>query len=282
MRRIFVAALLCLVGAPAAADPPNAQAAFVERTGLLHIDTRCHVLSAGPRTALEAGAAQARGALLRAGWTMARLSELEAAVLQAARERACTDPRVATSVAEARASFEYWAETGSMEFPGWQRAWVARRTTGPNGFRLSQRIDAPTRATFGVREREGGQRLSLVTDQGAPTAARLILRDAARSRAGALDLSTRVAYGLQAGAPGVGAVTRSFAGVRATERRTGSGGQQVVFAFPDEAFRALLALDPRESATLELSSGAVTQRLYIEVGDIAAARTFLALRPEQP
>jgi hypothetical protein len=279
MRSLFVAALICLAAGPAAADPPSAQAALVERLGLLHIDTRCRVLTPPVRTAVEAGAAQARGALLRAGWTMARMGELESAVTQAARDRACTDPRVATSAAEARASFEHWAQTGSMDFPGWQRGWTARRTTGPNGFRLSQSIDA--RITFGVREREGGQRLSLVMDQTNASSARLIVRDAARSRAGALDLPTRIAFGLAAGAPAVSTPTRSFPAARTSERRVG-GGNQIVFAFPDDAFRALLALDPRESATLELTGGSVTQRLYIEVGDIAAARTFLALRPEQP
>jgi hypothetical protein len=282
MRFLFVTLLACLTAAPALADPPNAQAALVERLGLLHIDTRCHVLSAGVRHALEAGAGQARGALLRAGWTTSRVGELETAVHEAASQRACSDPRVATSVAEARTSFEHWAQTNYMEFPGWARGWTARRTTGPNGFRLSQSIDTPARATFGVREREGAQRLSLVMDQSNATTARLIVRDASRARAGALDLPTRIAYGLEAGAPRTGAITRTFTATRTTERRVGVGGTQAVFAFPDEAFRALLALDPRESATLELSGGSVTQRLYIEVGDIAAARTFLALRPEQP
>lgn len=281
MRFLFIAALACLTAAPAAADPPSAQAALVERLGLLHIDTRCHVLTPPVRSALEAGAAQARGALLRSGWTTARMGELEEAVYGAASGRACTDPRVATSANEARASFEHWSRTGSMDFPGWSRAWTARRTTGPNGFRLSQNIDTPARATFGIRELNSIQRLSFVIPQSNATSARLIVRDASRSRAGALDLPTRIAYGLAAGAPATGATTRTFPSTRASERRTG-GGTQIVFTFPDEAFRALLALDPRESATLELVTGSVTQRLYIEIGDIGAARSFLALRPEQP
>lgn len=282
MRLIFILALACVTAGPAVADAPTAQTALVERLALLHIDTRCSVLSAGVRSALEAGAGQARGALLRAGWTMARVAELEAAVQQAAQQRACTDPRVTTSVNEARASFDHWAETGAMDFPGWSRAWSARRTTGPNGFRLSQRIDAPASATFGVRERDGDQRLSFILDHGDAASARLIVRDAARSRAGALDLPTRIAYGLEAGAPATGAATRIFPSTRTVERRVGTSGTQTVFAFPDEAFAALLALDPRESATLELTSGNVTQRFYVEIGDVAAARTFLALRPERP
>ncbi len=279
MRLFFVAALVCLTAAPAAADPPNAQAALVERQGLLQIDARCQVLSGGVRDALEAGAAQARGALLRAGWTSARLNELDSAITRAARERACSDPRVATSAAEARASFEYWSETSVMEFPGWSRSWVARRTVGPNGFRLSQRIEAPERGEFGVRDRNGAQTLSLIMDQTRASSARLIVRDVSRSRAGALDLPTRIAYGLEAGAPAIGAATRTFSSTRTSERRVGAG-HQTVFAFPDTAFGALLALDPRESAMLELSSGSVTQRFYIEIGDIGAARAFLTLRPE--
>lgn len=278
MRLVFftVIAALALAG-PAAADPPGAQAALVERLGLLQLDQRCGLLSPGARAAVEAGAEQARGALLRAGWGYAQLRELEAAVDSAARNRACNDPRTQAAVADAREAYASWARTNVMEFPGWSRSWTARRVTGPNGWRLSQTIDSS--ASFGVRETDGGQHLSLALAPTSATGARLILRDSRRSNASALDLTRRVAYGLEAGAPAIGAATRTYASATRTERRPG-GVMQTVFTFPDAAFQAMLALDPRETVVIEILGARTTQRLLVEVGDIAAARAFLTLRAD--
>lgn len=272
----FTLAALALAG-PAAADPPNPQAAFVERQGLLLVDQRCRLLAPGARTTLEISAAQARGTLLRGGWTQARLGELETAITSAASARACADPRTDAAVADAREAHTLWARTSVMEFPGWSRSWTARRATGPNGWRLSQAIDA--RAVFGVREMNGAQGLSLVLADTRTTGARLILRDRRRAGVEALDLTSRVAYGLQAGAPATGAATRTFSSTRREERRTG-GAMQTVFTFPDAAFEAMLALDPRESVVIELLGARTTERMYVEVGDIAAARRFLTLRAD--
>jgi len=274
----FTAAAALALAAPAAADPPGAQVVLVERLGLMQIDDRCRLLAPGPRAALEAGAAQARGALLRAGWTHARLGELEAAVEGAARGRACADPRTQSAVTDARAAYDQWARTSVMEFPGWSRGWIARRTTGPNGWRLSQTIDS--NASFGVRDLNGAQTLALVMSQTSATGARLILRDRRRASADALDLTRRVAYGLEAGAPAPGAATRTFPSTLRTERRPGGSTMQTVFTFPNAAFDAMLALDPRESIVIEVLGARTTQRLLVEVGDIAAARAFLTLRTE--
>lgn len=278
MRFIFFTAIAAFaLASPAAADPPSAQAALVERLGLLHLDQRCRLLTPGMRAAVEAGASQARGALLRSGWTNARLEELDHAVTAAARNRACADPRTQASVEEARASYDAWARTNVMEFPGWSRTWVARRTTGPNGWRLSQAIDS--NLSFGVRESGGAQALSLALNQTSTASARLILRDQRRTDASALNLSRRVAYGLEAGAPGAGVPTRTYQAAARTERRPG-GTTQTVFSFPDAAFQAMLALDPRETVVIEVLGARATQRLLVEVGDLAAARAFLSLRAD--
>ena len=76
-----------------------------------------------------------------------------------------------------------------------------------------------------------------------------------------------------------GAATRTFSSTRREERRTG-GAMQTVFTFPDAAFEAMLALDPRESVVIELLGARTTERIYVEVGDIAAARRFLTLRAD--
>lgn len=279
MRRIFFATLASFAFAQsAAADPPNAQTAFVERQGLIEVDRRCRLLPVQTRTALQAGAAQARGALLRAGWTGPRMRQLEAAVRDAAASRACGDARTREAVEEARGAYAAWATASVMEFPGWERAWIARRTVGPNGWRLSQSIDAPIAATFGVREFGGAQGLSFIVSGANNAEARLITRDAARAAMTDLDLTGRMAFGLEAGAPSLGAPTRTFAATRRAERIVGRS--QTVYTFADEAFAALLALDPRESAVLQIGAGRNVQTFYVEVGDVAAARSFLALRAD--
>lgn len=284
MRLILFACLaltLAFAAAPAAAEAQNARTAYVERRGLVEADTRCGLFTPIVRAALQAGVTQARGSLLREGWSDARLAELDRAVADAARTRACSDARTQTAASGARDAFTRWASANSMQFDGWQRAWLARRSVGANGWRLSQAIDAPIVAVFGVRERDGAQRLALVigVSEGAaaPASARLILRDEARAQPVAVTLPQRISYGLEAGAPPAAAAL-AIPATRALERidRTRS---QAVFAFPDAAFARLVALDPRESVVLELAYGRSTQRLLVEVGDIAAARAFLAIRP---
>lgn len=281
---LLTAAFGLALATPASATPPaNAQAALVERRGLLEIDARCRLLAPGVRTALEAGAQQARGALLRGGWTRARLNELERATINAARSRACDDPRNETAATHARAGYASWARTNAMTFPGLERTWVARRYPDAFGWRLLQDIGAPLGTAFGVRERDGAQRLTLTLPlamaQQAPGSAQLMSRDPARAGVDVLELRGRLVQGLAAGAPAPGAAASFFASARRVE--TLENGQRVaVLEFPDSAFQALLALDPRETVELRIESGRAVQRILVEVGDIAVARAFLTLRPE--
>lgn len=280
MRRLFFStALLALTSVSAAAtEAPNARAAYVERRGLIEADAQCRLFRPDIRAALQVGAAQARGSLLRAGWTNAQLSSLEHAAVTAARGRACDDQRTAASAANARSAFVTWVNAGSMEFPGWDRVWIARRVAG--GWRLSQAIDAPIPAVFGVRDRDAAQRLvlviSLARGQAAPSSAHLVMRDPTRANVREVALPQRMAYGIAAGAPSPNAAAIAPA-TPAVERLDG-GRSQAVFTFPDTAFRDLLALDPRESVEIRVENGRASQSLYVEVGDIAAARAFLTIR----
>lgn len=270
-------ALSVLASTAAATEAPNARAAYVERRGLIEADARCRLFTPSIRAALEAGAGQARGALLRAGWSTAQVRELDGAVASAARTRACTDPRTAEAAADARTAYTSWANASSMQFPGWERTWIARRVVRADGWRLSQSLDAG--AMFGVRDHEGAQNLVLVLPvargQTAPTSVQLQMRDSARSSLTEVSLTQRVAYGLAAGAPTT-RTAQSYASRRVIERV--SGGSQAVFVFPDAAFRDLLTLDPRESLELRIAARGGEQRIYVEVGDVAAARAFLTIR----
>lgn len=279
MRLIFLALVLMTAPAAAAAEAANARTAFVERRGLLEADAQCSLFTPSIRSALSVGVAQARGALLRAGWTSAHLRELETAAINAARGRACNDRRTAEAAADARRAFSSWINVGTMEFPGWERSWRARRVVDDTGWRLSQFIAVPFAATFGVRQRGDIQRLTLAIPlepgQQAPARAELVLRDASRASVREVSLPARMSQGLAAGLPTPAAST-SIPSVRTIER---SGDQQLaVFTFPDTAFRDVVTLDPRESIEIRLESGRATQRLLVEVGDVAAARAFLTIR----
>lgn len=279
--RSFFLTIIVLATAPvaSASEATNARTAFVERRGLLEADAQCRLFTPDIRSALSVTLAQARGALLRAGWTSANLRELETAAINAARARGCNDQRTTTAASDARRAFSSWINVSSMDFPGWDRSWGARRIVDDSGWRLSQAIDAPLAATFGVRQRGDAQRLTLAIPlsrgQTAPANAQLILRDTSRARVREIALPQRISQGLQAGLPSPGAST-SIPSVRTMER---SNGQQVaVYTFPDTAFRDLVILDPRETVEIRLESGRSSQRLLVEVGDVAAARAFLTIR----
>lgn len=253
----------------------DARTLYVERRGLIEADAQCRLLDPGPLDALRVGATQARGALLRAGWSTTQVAELESAVVTSARARACNDERTLTSARNARASYATWANAGRMTFAGWGRDWLALRTADADGWRLRQEIDAPRVAVFGVRERGGRQRLTLVVPIAngtrEPRAATLIVR-APSAPLIEINLNARIAYGLEAGAPQE-ARAMSVRGARAIERASG-GRRLAVFTFSDSAFAAIAALDPRESVVIELDGA----RLLVEVGDLAAARAFLTIR----
>lgn len=281
MRPFFLAAALALTTVAASADePPNARAAYAERRGLLEADAQCRLFTPDIRIALQVTAAQARGALLRSGWTNAQMRDLEQAAISAARSRRCGDARTAQAADNARHAFLRWVNAGTMQFPGWERTWVARRAViDEPAWRLSQAIDAPLAATFGVREESGAQHLVLVIPVArggtAPASVNLIMRDSARARVTEVALPQRMSYGLAAGAPAPNAAAR-LPSTRTIERLSG-GRSQAVFTFPNNAFRDLLALDPRESVAFDLVDGRSTQRVYAEVGDVGAARTFLTI-----
>lgn len=277
--RFILLALALGTASTASAAEPNARTAFVERRGLLEADAQCRLFEPSIRSALSVGLAQARGALLRSGWTSANLRELENAAVNAARSRTCADQRTASAAADARRSFAAWANAGAMEFPGWDRSWRARRSTEQTGWRLSQDIDTPIPAVFGVRQTRDVQRLALAIPLArgavAPASVQLIVRDRSRGPMREVGLPQRISQGLEAGLPSPMTST-SIPSVRTIERHNGQ--QIAIFTFPDTAFRDLVALDPRESVELRLETGRATQSLLVEVGDVAAARAFLTLQ----
>jgi len=264
--------------APASAEPPDARASYVERRGMLELDGQCRLFDANIRAALQATAAQARGALLRGGWSIAQVHNLEQIVVAAARTRSCQDPRTISGAASARTASASWINANAQTFPGWTRAWYARRAPSPEGWRLSQAINAPLPASFGVRLNSGREQLTLTMaapHTGRLASATLVMRDAMRTSPVDVALPQRIAYGLGAGAPAPATATQ-FASISARAERTANGAQQMAFVFSDSAFRNLVRLDPRES--VEIHFAGAPQVLFVDVGDIAVARAFLTIQ----
>lgn len=282
--RLFLAILSIAVPwsiTAAAAEPPDARAAYVERRGLVEADAHCGLFSPEMTAALQAGATQARGALLRSGWSTTQVGELESAVVAAAHARACNDQRTLSAAADARTGFANWINAASMDFAGGDRGWTARRLAAADGWRLRQTIAGPIAASFGVRDHDGRQELVLLIPvarrSAPPSSAQLVMRDPSRGDAGEISLARRISFGLEAGLPAPG-VSQYIPSARRMERVSGEDAQ-AVFVFPNTAFADLLALDPRESVEIRVRSNAGETRLLVEVGDIAVARAFLTIRP---
>lgn len=282
MREILLALLIFTPFAAQAQEvraqaAPSAQAAYAERRALLAADQSCNLFTPPMRTALQATAAQARGALLRGGWTLTRLDELDAAAVGAVRNRACSDPTTQQAAARARLGFQSWSRSHAMNFPGAARTWYARRTPDPvDHWMLKQPL--PFGAVFGVREPNGVGELALTAPltSNAPAGAELVLRDVARAPRSQMDVPGRTAHGLAAGAPAPATATAFRASARRIE--TGpDGARRIVFVFPGAALLALCALDPREAAEIRFDGAAAT--ILVEIGDIGAARAFLVAQP---
>lgn len=286
----FLAAALALAAAaPAtaqsptpAAPSPDAATAFAERSALLHAMDRCPMLDDDALAALAAGAAQARSALLRAGWTADRIAALRTRAIVSVDARACTDPALRQSVAQAQAGFAAWARLPAMQFPGQSAAWSATRAPDAEGWYLRQ--EGRFGSILGVREGENGPVVAfaapLTANSPEPAFGILSFRDAARAPDSLIGVPGRSGQGLAA-------VSASPAMARQVWARgrevilTEDGRRLAVLSFPINAFDGIDALDPREAIEVRLGRtvGETGARLYFEVGDLVAARAFLAVRP---
>lgn len=272
--RAAVIALL-LVATPAAAVGP--EVAFAERSALLGADRTCGLFDPGLRAALKAATAQARGVLLRSGWSEARADDLGRRASAEGAAKRCTDPAVTAAATNARAGFDGWTRVMSMRFAGGERAWTARRTRDADGFYLRQEMTAPRAATFGVRQ-EGPRAavalmIPLAANEPMPSGARMYFRDRTRAPRSAADLPGRTRTGLAAMAASHNSATVVWTSGRRLEQARDK--RAALLLFPDSVLTQLAALDPREAIEVEVDGARGVTRFYVEVGDYAAAQAFL-------
>lgn len=252
---------------------------FAERAALLATDSRCALFEPPVRAALEAGAALARGALLRAGWSNARVNGLAGRAADLAAPRPCTDAAVAAAARSAKAGFEAYARLSQMRFPGSERVWLARRNADMQGFVAVQALGDG--AQFGLRGGARGAEAAIalpVPHAGAaPATARVILRDPVRAPASRLDIPGRRVGAFAENGPQPAHAQSVLARARAVTTDD-AGARTAVFSFAPEVLERMARLDPREAVIVEVDDARSQRRFLVEVGDLSAALAFLRAR----
>jgi hypothetical protein len=279
MRKRFLAvaaAALALPSAAAAQSGQDALSLFAERTAVLAVDGRCGMLRPEVRAALQAATGQAHSVLIRAGWQEPRLDSVRRQARQTSATRACADPAVLDAARDAEAAFEQWAATPAFLFHGEAAEWAAFRSPFRGLWRLVQPAPERDDAAFGVIDLTGdggapALALRLPAGVEAPAFAEIAFRDAARSPTPFLGVPGEARAGLARRVAPAGFVRTALASQRQIVRRA-DGGSVALFYFPDTVLAAAADLDPREAFQVRAGGAAVA----FEVGDLAAARAFLA------
>lgn len=279
--------LAALVAALALAGPTTAHAVsaadlYLERTVLSAVGERCGLFAPGVSAALAAGAAQARGAALRAGSESRTLKAIEYDARSRAARIACDSAPVAQAAQRVQEAFEGYSRITRMTYRGDVSGWRADRGSGRTArWRLAQdTVFGSNRMIFGLAGRDGVSALVAVADfadNQTPYSARLVMRDVTRVNGpyllGGAALSQKL--------PPTGATRGFLAEARAgaeVELLPKGSADGWAFRFPAAAAQALAELDPREAVAVEfLFPGERVRRAYVEVGDFAAGKAFLKL-----
>ena len=265
---------------------------YYERAVMSAANQRCGLFASNLASALGAAQAQARGAALRSGLSSATLAQVSQRAQDQAARTPCNAPDLAVAANRVRNAFEGYAKLYQMTFAGDAATWKADKALSPNIRRW--RLYQPSTfgwdsMVFGLAGRSEPPAMFAVAnfnDGAVPYAARLVVRDVARA-------SDPFLNSLRAGAGGRLAMadrmppryaTRSIlAEARGTpnaELYPAKTSAAVAFRFPTWAMDTLSALDPREVVAVDFlfasGAGESVRTAYVEVGDFAAGRAFLA------
>jgi hypothetical protein len=272
-----------LVPAAAHAGPADL---YYERSVMAVANQRCGLFNADLTSALESAQAQARGAALRAGVGNAVLVAAGQRAWNRAAQTPCGSKDIAMAAARVRAAFDGYSRLQQMTFPGDLSSWRADRIQAQRTmtWRLAQSARfGQDRLNFGLAGQAGASGLIAVVsfaDGAQPYAARLVLRDETRASQPCLGQGGQ---GLAARMPLPGARRAFLAEARSDADSSllpHGAASGVAFRLPRAAADALANLDPREAVAVQFlfegQRGESERTAYIEVGDFAAGRAFLA------
>ena len=285
MRRAIQAMAVGLFALAGTASAQNADLIFGERTAALAMDQQCALFTDRQRAALEAARLQARGALLRSGVTPAQLQAYGDEIAGDAGSRACDAEETLAMRARVLTAFEAYLRVPNMRFPGDDFAWFADRQVITD-LPVWALLQDTGRIRAGVSSVDGefGFTIALPV-RGNYFSAILVTRDTDRAP---------TLYDPTMGGMFAGPVNARWASwtppdyarkrVWASDQIDGpaadalaGAAQGHVFRFPWSAVEQLAALDPRETAYIDLldRNGERIASEYFEIGDFAAAGAFL-------
>jgi len=285
-----------LVSAAAVTIAPTAQAAaldlFYERTVMSVADHRCNLFAPTVTVALDAARLQARGAALRAGIDQDVLKDTARQATLRSNSVACQSSDLMLAASRVKSAFAAYSRLTRMDFPGDTAGWAASRGQAVHtaNWQLYQTARFGWDSmTFGIASRSGSSGLvaaASFADGAIPYSARIMMRDL--TKAPRPYLNARVAnesgkIPLHARAAPL-SVSRA---ILAQDRREADpyllpakAKTGTAFRWPPAAAAAMAELDPREAVRVDFlfagRDGDSVRTAYIEVGDFAAGRAFLA------
>lgn len=282
-RMAAVTALGLLSGAGAAQADSHLEQTYAERAFVLAAHQRCDLFGESVTQALGAALMQTRGALLRAGYETAQVSALARQSHTRAGTTACADPALAQVTGRVENAFGLWARAVRINFPAHGEGWAVDRFRGANpGWRLAQtaRVGAsPVRFGLAGRSPDAVEPVAVVSFVGRsrPYAARIVMRDSAVVPRPLIGRGSVADVPPPSGRKQVFAARQAAApnSLLAADRKQGEA-----WTFDAGALTAVEQLDPRETFWIEfLFRDDTVARVRMEVGDLTAARTFLAMGP---
>jgi hypothetical protein len=282
---------LAFAGAAHAIGPADL---YYERVLMGTADARCRLFVPEIGAALNAAAAQARGASLRAGWRRGQLDQVRERARAKAGSVDCRSRDLAIAAGRVRTAFQGYERLDRLTYPGDVAAWRAFRVQPSQGlsWKVVQDIrfgaDSLRFGVAGPRGRAGAlTAVARFADGALPYAARLLVRDQDRASGpylGAVRAGASARLPLSARVPPRSAARIFIAEARSQADPALAEGERgrIAFRFPQAAIGELAELDPREAATVEFvfstPGGDRVRTAYVEIGDFAAALAFLAAR----
>jgi len=266
--------------------------AYYERAVMAAADQHCRLFTPELGSALQAAEAQARGAALRSGLNNATLDQVEQRADAKIASTPCGSRDIAMAATRVRTAFDGYSKLQSMSYPGDISGWTADRSTSRRVaiWKLSQTDGfAGGQIEFGLAGEDGPSSLVAVAsfpDGAQPYAARLVVRDQSLAPDAFINVikASNGKTPLSARTPPRSATRAFMAEARANADPTllpRGARHGVAFRFPKAAAQTLSGLDPREAVAIDFlfatADGAEQVRTaYVEVGDFAAGRAFLA------
>lgn len=285
MRPAFKALAFGLFGLAGAAHAQDADLIFGERTAAMAMDTHCALFTARQRAALDAARLQARGALLRSGISPAQIQAYGQGIANDAGGRDCDAPETTAMRDRVLVAFEGYLRVPNMTFPGTAFSWLADRqilTEEP----VWALIQDTGQIRAGVSVIDGELRFTIaLPDTGQFISAILVMRNITREPR-LYDPTMAGMFAGPADAAWAHWTPPEYARqqVWASDQMDGAPAQALsgteqghLFRFPISVVQQLAALDPRETARVDLMdrNGDRVASNYFEIGDFAAAIAFL-------